>query len=434
MKPEAYNDPQSVPDVVRSRVIERFPFFYGWVILVASTLGMIMTSPGQTYAISIFLEYFILDLGVSRGVVSSFYTLGTLIASFALPFVGRQIDRRPARVMVAIIAVAFGLACIYMGMVQNAVMLLFGFIGVRMMGQGSLGMVSSYIINQWWVRRRGMMMGISGVVMSLLGLGMFPGLISWMIPQFGWRSTYIILGVVMIAGMAPIGYLLFRDRPERYGLTPDSTLRPDAPGGYAPVAEENWTLAEARRTPAFWIVSAGLSAMSMLGTGLMFHMVSIFADNQMSAAAAAAVYVPIAMTMALVTLASGILVDRLPVRFLLAVALVLQAAAMWMALWLNGVAVAIFYGIILGTMSGLQRTISTVVWAKYFGRTHLGSITGLASTIMVAASALGPMPMGVARDWLGSYHEVLIVLSIIPLGLTVLSLSMRPPQKSDLAQ
>lgn len=433
LKSQAYREAQEQSKILSSRVIQRVPFFYGWVILVASTFGMIMTSPGQTYAISIFLEYFIVDLDASRGLVSTFYTVGTLTASFALPFVGRQIDRRSPRVMVAVIAVIFGLACIYMGMVQNAVMLLFGFIGVRMLGQGSLGMVSTYIINQWWVRRRGMMMGISGVVMSLLGMGMFPSLLNWMIPLVGWRMTYMLLGVVLIVVMAPIGFLLYRDRPERYGLTPDTTVRPGALDGPTPVAEENWTLAEARQTSAFWIVAAGLSAMSMLGTGLMFHMVSIFADNQMTAATAAAVYVPIAMTTAVVNLGSGILVDRLPARFLLAVALLLQAFALWMALWLSGMTLAIIYGIVLGSMSGLQRTISSVVWAKYFGRGHLGSITGLASTIMVAASALGPMPMGVARDLFGSYQGALMILSVIPLALCLLSLTMRPPEKSQLA-
>ncbi|MEX1019687.1 MAG: MFS transporter [Litorilinea sp.] len=426
LKSKAYREAQRESEVVFSRMIQRVPFFYGWVILAASTLGMIMTSPGQTFAISIFLEYFIADLDVSRGLVSTFYTVGTLTASFALPFVGRQIDQRPVRVMVAVIAVVFGIACIYMGMVQNAIMLLFGFMGVRMMGQGSLGMVSTYIINQWWVRRRGMMMGLSGVVMSLLGMGTFPSLLNWMIPQFGWRGTYIILGIVLICVMAPIGYLLYRDRPERYGLRPDSAAKPVPSVDNLPVAEENWTLQEARSTSAFWIVTGGLSAMSMLGTGLMFHMVSIFADNELSAA----VYVPVAMTTAVVNLGSGILVDRLSVRYLLSGALLLQAAALWLALTLNGVGMAIFYGIVLGSMSGLQRTISSVAWAKYFGRRHLGSITGLAATISVAASALGPMPMGVARDMFGSYHQALMLLSVLPLCLSVWVLFMKPPQKA----
>ena len=114
-----------------------------------------MTSPGQTYVVSIFIEDFIADLGISRSLISTLYTLGTLIGSFALPIVGYQIDRRGARLMVGVITALFGLACVYMGYVQNAVMLGFGFIALRMLGQGSLGMVCTNVINQWWARRRG---------------------------------------------------------------------------------------------------------------------------------------------------------------------------------------------------------------------------------------------------------------------------------------
>ena len=77
-----------------SRLVDRSPIYYGWIILAAATVGQILTSPGQTSSVSIFIERFIHDLCVSRSLVSSLYTIGTLTASFALPLVGRQIDRR----------------------------------------------------------------------------------------------------------------------------------------------------------------------------------------------------------------------------------------------------------------------------------------------------------------------------------------------------
>ncbi len=436
-----------------SRIIERVPFFYGWVVLAACTFGQIMTSPGQTYAISIFIEHFIADLGISRSVVSSFYAVGTLLGSFALPFVGRQVDRRSPRLMVGIIAGLFGVACIYMSFVQAGWMLLIGFVAVRMLGQGSLGLVSTYVINQWWMRRRGMMNGIAGVATALLGVGMFPNLINWLIPQVGWRMTYVILGLALLCVMTPLGMLLYRERPERYGLRPDGgrAAKPVATAvaaGNAPAAakdsqashvtdtdhkEENWTPSEAVRTAAFWIIVLGMASLSMLSTGLTFHMVGIFADNALSTDAAAAVFVPIAFTSAIFNLASGILIDRMPVRFLLATALLLQVLALVMAQALTGVAVAILYGAVLGGLMGLQRTINTVALATYFGRLHLGSITGISSTVMVASSALGPLPMGLARDLLGEYNLALNLLALLPFALAVVSFFMRRPTKQAAA-
>jgi len=160
-------------------------------------------------------------------------------------------------------------------------------------------------------------------------------------------------------------------------------------------------------------------------------MVSIFQDNGLPADAAAVVYVPIALSNALFTLTSGVLADRLPVRRMLAVALVLLAVALWLAQALSGVALAFLYGVLLGAISGLSRTISGVIWAKFYGRAHLGAIAGMATTVMVIGSALGPLPLGVARDLLGSYDLALTLSGAFPLVLAVAALFIKRPQKGS---
>jgi MFS family permease len=167
----------------------------------------------------------------------------------------------------------------------------------------------------------------------------------------------------------------------------------------------------------------------MLGTGLHFHMVSIFDDAGLSASAAAAAFMPIAIAGSIVRVASGILVDRVPARFLLSAALLGQTISLIMAPRLHDTTSALVYGIVLGLTGSLQMTVSSVVWAKYFGRRHLGSITGVAALVSVAGSALGPMPMGVARDLVGSYTVALTALAALPLGLAVVALFARRPHR-----
>ncbi|NOK60939.1 MAG: MFS transporter [Chloroflexi bacterium AL-W] len=413
-----------------SRLVNQSPIFYGWIILLIGTFGAIMTTPGQTHAVSIFIEYFITDLGISRSLVSSLYTVGTLVGSFALPIVGRRIDRHGPRRVMLIITLLFGLACIYMGFVGNVIMLGLGFILIRMLGQGSLGLVSSNIINQWWVRRRGTVMGISGLLMSLIGVGAIPSLLNWLIPIYGWRAMYMLMGLVLLIGLAPLVILFVRDQPEQYGLHPDGDRASMTSITNTTVQNEiSWTVQEAQRTLAFWIMGLGLATVALLITGLMFHMVSIFKDNQLDATTAAWVYVPIAATTATVNLGSGILADRIPVRILLAIALFLQTIALFMAQYLTGPTMAFTYGVVLGSTMGLMGTVNSVGWAKYFGRTHLGSITGMAATILIIGSSLGPMPFGVARDWFGSYQLVLTIFALLPFSLAIASLFVGQPQK-----
>jgi MFS family permease len=417
-----------------SRLVQKIPFFYGWVVLAAGTLGIIMTSPGQTYAVSIFTEHFITDLGLSRSLVSTLYSAGTLIGSLALPLVGRQIDRRGSRLMVVIIAALFGLACIFMGLVRGALMLGLGFVSIRMLGQGSLGLVSQNVINQWWQQRRGTMMGLSGVVSSLFGLSAFPALINWLIPLYGWRVSYGLLGGLLLLVMVPVGFFFFREQPEQYGLQPDGrSSQPHAanlPDAIL-LPEINWTPAEALRTSAFWLVAGSTAVMALISTGLFFHMVSLFQDNGLPPTMAAAVYTPIAIATAIATLSSGILVDRLPLRGVLATALLLVAAATGLAQHLASAPLAILYGVLLGAGMGLYRTVIAVAWAHYFGRLHLGSISGAASTILIVGAALGPIPFALARDGLGSYNPALNGLALLALILSGTSLLMRPPRRGN---
>ena len=399
--------------------------------MVVGTLGLIMTSPGQSYVVSIFIESFIADLGISRSLVSSLYTAATLAGSFALPFVGRLIDRYGSRRVVTLIAFAFGLSCIYLGYVQNAVMLGIGFICIRLLGQGSLGLVSMNAINQWWIARRGLVMGISGLFVALFGLGFFPVFVNWLIPEMGWRNTYILLGCILLFGMVPIGYFLFRDRPEQFGLQPDGVQKtsPQDDTNDQATTEENWTRKEAMRTPAFWVIAGSAGTISMLTTGIIFHLVSIFADQGLDADTAASVFIPLSITMAIVTLGGGVLADRISGRYLLALVLAGQVAALIMALNLSNYWLILLFGIIVGAISGLYRIIMSVLWANYFGRLHLGSITGVAQTIAVGGSALGPLPLGIARDLLGNYEAVILACTVIPLIFGTANMFVGKPQR-----
>ena len=108
----------------------------------------------------------------------------------------------------------------------------------------------------------------------------------------------------------------------------------------------------------------------------------------------------------------------------------LMAAAMLMAPYLHTVQLALVYGLVLGATSGLLRTVNGVGWAAYFGRKHLGSITGVTSTVLIAGSALGPMPLGIARDLTGSYDAALWLLAILPLVVGVVSIFVHRPVKA----
>lgn len=410
----------------RSRAIEGSPVYYGWVILAASTLGMMMTTPGQTFAVSAFLDAIIQDLDLKRSTVSLMYSLGTLAGSLAMPRLGRWIDEVGPRRAVAVISALFALACVGMSRVSGPWTLLLGFTGIRGLGQGGLGVVSLHVVNLWFVRRRGFAVGVSGTGMAAAS-ALFPLGIAFLIARMGWRDTYALLGAIIALTILPVGALLFRDAPEHFGLRPDGHT---ADENAEPLVEAKWTLAEARRTAMFWMLVAGSFLPAALLTGLIFHHFSIMGINGISRVDAATAFVPMAVVAALSNLGTGVLLDRLPPQRLVSASLWLLAATLLAATRITGAQGAWLYGVLLGVMQGTQVALSGTVWAHYFGRTHHGAIRGFAFTLMVGGSAFGPLPFAWGVEAFGSYAPLLTASALLPAAAAVWALVVPEPKKA----
>jgi MFS family permease len=396
---------------------------YAWVVLGASTIGMAMTIPGQTVGISVFLDAIITDLDLGRGAVSGAYMVGTLIAALALPFVGRQIDRVGPRRAVVVIAISFALACTFMGLVSGFVTLLIGFTLVRGLGQGALSLVSIHSINIWFVRRRGLAVGVVGIGFAAATAAL-PMVLDRLMAGVGWRWAYIVLGLVIFSAMVPIGGGLFRHRPEMYGLLPDASNHESHRDGE--FVEVHYELHDARRTLTFWLYAIGGFLIAAFATGLVFHHFSIMGESGVNRPTAAVMFVAYGLLAAAATPITGLLIDRLAPRFLLSVALGLMVAAMFVATSVSTANAVVGYGAVLGVIQGMNEAIQSTVYGHYFGRLHFGSIKGLATTIMVAGTAAGPLVLAWGFDLSGGYRPVLLISAALPLTLALVSPFLPP--------
>jgi sugar phosphate permease len=223
----------------------------------------------------------------------------------------------------------------------------------------------------------------------------------------------------------PLGVTFFRGHPERFGQAPDGHR--GAPGEAPPVRESNLTLAQARRTGAFWLIAAGDTAVAALGTGLVFHHFDILAQSGIDRAAAAAVFVPLGLITAVGNVAGGALLDRVPPRFVLAAMLVFLATALALAGQLPPWALLV-YGATIGLAQGMKGAIGGSMFAAYFGRRHIGAIKGFATTLAVGGTAIGPLLFAVGLELSGSYLPVLVGSAAVPALLAAASLRLRPPR------
>ena len=116
---------------------------------------------------------------------------------------------------------AFGSSCFVLSQAQEWYSLTFAFFCMRMTGQASTSMCCSYVINKWWIKKRGRVTGISTFFNSLVGTAALPLMLAYGNSTWGWRNTYVAYGVFLISMLLPLWLFIIRDTPECIGQLPD---------------------------------------------------------------------------------------------------------------------------------------------------------------------------------------------------------------------
>lgn len=410
-------------------------FFYGWVIVGISALTLFLSGPGQTYSVSTFIDSFIDEFGWSRSLVSTMYSAGTLMAGLIMTTMGGFFDKHGHRKMTAVVALAFGIVLISMSFVNRLVLLFLGFFLIRLLGQGSLSMSSTTLVPQWFLKKRGTALSLVSMG-GALSAATVPVINTWMIYNLGWQFGWRFWGVVLIVVLIPVSLIFTRNKPENVGLLPDNEdSKEDLLEDnlvVKKISEVNFTAKQVVKLKSFWIVLICSMIPSAIGTGMTFHLVSIMGEASLSPAVAASVLSLMAVSRLPVILVTGQLADRLPVKYLMSASLALLFLAMVVLLNVNGIFLAMTFGLIRGVSMGMRAVTGGVVWPDYFGRENLGKIRGIAMTGMVMGSAFGPLPFGFAYDMFGGYSQILLISLIIPLAGAIAMFFADKPTEEDL--
>ncbi|MEL7369463.1 MAG: MFS transporter [Myxococcota bacterium] len=403
---------------------------------MASTIGIVASLPGQTMGVSVFTDALLEATALSRLSVSNAYLVGTLLSGLTLPLGGSLLDRWGARVTGTAACMGLAVHLIYLSQVDRIAhwmaadhlgvsfaLLTAGFFGIRLMGQGLLTMTCRTMLGRWFEARRGMVAGLSGLVVGF-GFGLCPQVFDAWIQYATWRGAWLQMAAGIAVGMSAVVLIFFRDSPEDCGLHMDG--RTEAHSAVRDAKEVHFRRSEALRTSAFWAVTLPLAVQAMMITGITFHIVDIGAASGVAREDAVAIFLPIAIVSIASAVVGGTLGDRLPVRALL--------IAMMIGLGLGTIGVADLahhrtLAIVgLGLATGLFSPTSTIAYPRFFGRRHLGAIVGVEMMALVIGSALGPSFLATSRAFFGEYRPLLLASLSLPLLSILLSVSFRAPR------
>jgi MFS family permease len=241
----------------------RVPFYYGWVVVAIAFVTMAVGVNART-AFSLLYPAILDEYGWDSGATAGIFAFGFLASMLVTPFIGLLVERYgPNRVIpVGALVVASGLA---LTPFVSSLWGLYCTLGAMVVG-GSVAV--SYIghsafLPNWFVRRRGLVIGIAFSGVGVGGIVLFPLLQSY-IGSVGWREACVGLAILIIIAIVPINLFAQRRRPEDIGLNPDgvstANLAASAEASNSIIvdtkwAETDWTYKRVVREPRFWALA-----------------------------------------------------------------------------------------------------------------------------------------------------------------------------------
>lgn len=423
----------------------KVPFFYGWVILFAATIGVLASAPGQTMGVSTFTDYLLDAIGISRTQLSTAYMVGTIGSSLVLTWAGKMYDKFGARWVGMVVAFVLAIILvllsqtdriirlfvpdknsgIYLGFAIAVLMILFFML--RFSGQGVLTMVSRNMLMKWFVARRGFVNGISAVFVAL-GFSLAPLTFDMLIQGTSWRAAWLLMAGFIGTFFVLFVFLFFRDNPEDLDMIPDGEKHGNREHDVTIKPFKQFTLSEAKKNISFWLFSLPLAMYALYITGFTFHLISIFENAGLSREKALEVFIPFSVISVTLSLLGGWVSDRIKLKYLLYLIFAGEILALACLANLNGG--VFYYGFILGNgiANGLFNVLMAVTWPRFYGRENLGRITGFVMSLIVFASALGPILLSFSFSTTGNYSFGFYGLASILLLAAFFSFKADNPQ------
>jgi MFS family permease len=393
-------------------------FFYGYIIVATTFLIMVFTW-GINYSFGIFLKPMSAELGWSRATTSGAFSLCIVIFGLSGIITGKMNDRFGPRSVTTCCGFILSLGFILMSRITETweLYLVYGvLIGV--------GVSGSYVpavttISKWFIKRRGLM---TGITVSGVGFGqmVMSPIVNWFILEYGWRTSYLIIGISVLVFLTFLAQLYKHD-PEQLGLAPYGFKESSGQGDGAHNTES--LIGEALRTQQFWVLTIVFSFFGLCIQAIMAHIYAYMTDITISATIAANLLAAIGGIAFIGRIFLGIIADRLGGHRALEICYGLMSAALLWLLICREIWMFCLFAVIFGVAYGGWGALMSLVAADIFGLSSLGAILGAMLFFSSFVEGSGPIVAGGIYDLTGSYQGVFILcagLSLLATGMTFL--------------
>jgi len=400
-------------------------WIYGWVIVAVSFLTLTVIF-GVRLSFTVFFVALIDEYGWLRADTALIFSVSMIVFAATSTLAGIGLDRWGARRTFGIGAAVLTLGLLLSSQIQSLYQLALAYGGLAGLGITILGLgPQASLIARWFVRRRGLAIGIAFAGTGIGSLLIIPG-IERVVSSSGWRTAYIVLAGLTFLTLPFIVFLL-RLNPTEKGLNPDGAQEVDTKEGTSQQGE-NWAMSAAIRTPAFWLVM--LAALGAIGPVrlLSVHQLAILIEaGFISSLAAIAIGFSGAVT-ALAFILLGALSDRIDRRLVYSLGSLSLITAYFIIDGLQitrGLFWIFFYAVLLGIGEGSRSSLVTAVASDLFPGDALGAINGAVGAAFGMGAAILPWLAGLLYDQQGIYTNGFII-AVGAVMISTLSLWLAP--------
>lgn len=415
------------------------PLYYGYYIAMAAFVAQFVTVATSQHVSGAFLKPMSEELGWTRVQYTYAQTVSQFTTAFLGVYIGVHVDRFGGRRLMLAGAGIAALSLLGVSHVQELWqwMLLRGLcftIGAALVGS----LVVNITLSKWFVERRGQVIGLAGMGVSLSGT-LTPPLTTWVIDSVGWRIAWDVIALGALSLAIPCA-LVMRRQPEDHGLHPDGKTDEDiSRGGGAAAARDfanSFTRGEALRTPAFYMIVLAFG-LGGIGLGaLLLQTIPFLTDAGYSRGLAALMSSAMSFAALLSKPFWGWAADRWQPKVLAALGFVIAGVAIVVIVFAaNHHVVPLLAGtyFVMGWGIGGQLPLQETVWASYFGRRYLGAVRSMAMPFALFLGAGGPLAVSYYFDIVGNYDGAFYMMGAIWLVATALMLAVPEPVKPGTA-
>ena len=425
--------------------VPRLNIFRGWWVLLAIALATLFAGGSAHWAFTILIDPLTDEFGVSHSKLLGVVSVSGLVGSISSPLLGRTVDKHGARIVGTASLLALGLSLVLSSQVQalwQFYIVYGGGLGISM--AGLLQVSAPAAAANWFLRKRGIAFASFSIAAAAAGMT-FPLLTQAIVDWQDWRMVWLIFGLATLAIPTPIAWLAIRRKPEDVGQYPDgmtreaweesqsAASRPEKEADE--VSDVSWTLKEASKTAAFWLLNGGLILISFPSLAVLVVLHPYFTELGVASGTASRLVSAYALGVLLGAFAWGFLVQLSSARVLLVPYAALYGTSIALLAAFGEAPVAVLYLIMvylgMTVIGGMQ--LGNQAWADFFGRRYIGSIIGAAHLLRVLPMIAAPLVAGVIHDSMDSYKYAFALFAIFCLTACVVFLLARRPQKRGLS-